>query len=133
MSRSSSPHSLNALIAIARARCSARAPRSTFSRAGAIDVKLGCDQRRGGDGKLIQRGGHEPQPAQRTDRRGDREAAMHAAMCRDRLELVVGKAKERRQRALIDLLREALPFCALSRREDLDRHQNSISRSATAF
>lgn len=100
---------------------------------GQVDVKLGCDQRCGRDGKLIQRGGHEPQPAQRTDRRRDREATMHAAMRRDRLELVVGEAKERRQRALVDLFREALPFCALSRSEDLDGHQNSISRSATAF
>jgi hypothetical protein len=47
---------------------------------------------------------------------------MHAAMLGDRLKLVVGEAEERRQRALVDLLREALPLPALTGGEDLDGH-----------
>jgi len=100
---------------------------------GQRDVELAGDQRGGGLGQLIQRGRHEPQPAQRTHRDRDRDAAMHAAMSGDQLKLVVGEAEERGQRGLVDLLREALPLRALAGAEDLDRHQNSISRSATAF
>jgi hypothetical protein len=100
---------------------------------GQLDIQLACDQCRGHGGKLVERGWHEPQPAQRADGDGDREAAMHAAMRGERLELVVGEAEERRERGLVDLLREALPLRALRRGEDLDGHQNSISRSATAL
>jgi hypothetical protein len=58
---------------------------------------------------------------------------MHAAMRGDRLKLVLGEAEERRERALVDLLEKALSLRALTGGEDLDGHQNSISRSATAF
>ena len=97
------------------------------------NVQLTCDQRGGRLRQLIECGRDEAQPAQRADRNGNREAPMNIAVRRDLLELVVGEGEERCERCGVDLLREALPLCALAGGQDLDGHQNSISRSDTAF
>ena len=91
------------------------------------------DQGGSGLGQLLQGRGDEPEPAQRADGDGDREAAVNVAVRRDLLELVVGEGEERRQRRLVDLLGEALPLRALAGGQDLDGHQKSISKSETAF
>ncbi len=75
-----------------------------------LDIQLAGDQRRSLLGQLVERCGHEPQPPQCARGDGDREAAMHATIRRDGLELVVGEAEECRQRGLVDLLGEALPL-----------------------
>ena len=95
--------------------------------------RLACDQGSRGLGQLLQRGGHEPEPAQRANSDGDREAAVDVAVTGELLKLVVGEREERGQRGLVNLLGEALPLRALAGGQDLDGHQKSISKSLTAF
>ncbi len=86
-----------------------------------------------GSGNFAKGRGHDPQPPQRADRHGNREACEEITGCRDGRELLLGEGEVGVQRGVVDLRREAHPFRALGRGEDLDRHQKSISRPVTVF
>lgn len=97
-----------------------------------VDAQLLADQLGGRGRQLGQIGGEEAQPPQRGDLRGKREPQPRRPPCEDGRKLILAEDEEGVQCPLVDLLREALPLGALCGAEDLNGHQNSISKAATA-